>query len=784
MYFKIKQAKNIIRNGSAIVALSVLLFSNCATVFAADSSISKTGSDVGNGSGTQIRAGLPNKWVLSYDNKSGGPASAQIDDAIPDGSVFSPASVQAPPSWTTSYSNNDGVSYGASDTGTATTNLRFSNETVAESGNGTGQIASQPLASTAQSGTGEDAYIPIPYKGRYFGIVHHSAQASNELVCSSQIANACDNYPVALNLSGQTDFYTSINPLTYIDQSNDRLFFTVQRDTGYGIACWDLASDQLCAGNEYTQLSASGGVLGPAQPSRILGVVKNGSCLHAWDVNLVMYSFDPSTFSTNCGGFTTKNLATAYSLPVYVPGQHNVGTSNYGPVASAETIDGKIYFPVNYSFRADLNIFCGITSTNFCIQSRLVCFDPSTGNGTCAGWSNPSLGGANVATQLVTGIFKDINNNDNPCVFFIDILAGSTVPRCYDKTSGSSSTVPANLVSNVVNAAATIGSGTLMASYEEVTTTNTLGQTITVFPFTRFAAAANSGSAGCYNWTLGDECTGWGSNGDGETIWSAWSGSSSVNGGDTRDYGYAVDDTGCLLGLGDTGWLWSFSADNGAVPCRRTISSVTINPSNFYCSGNGNVTGWDKVRVSNLDLSDFNKVLVTVNDSNGNAVSGYEDIDLVPTSGLLDISGIPYSGTTQNISVKVLFLALNNDPWSGVNFPVASVTFSGDDAQICYETIAQDTCNVPNIVNAANSTTTQLSDSTTDVQSATYSMALKLTNGFVCGTTTSVPNDTNGTLAGNLAITGNNSRLFAGLLVFVVSTIGILRRHKRVSYKI
>lgn len=762
---------------SVVCSLSILLFANMGTVFAANSTLSKSGSDLGNGSTTQIRAGQQNKWVISYNNTSGGPASAQIDDAIPTGSLFSSGSVQAPPGWNTSYSTDNGGTYAAPDAGNSTTNLRFSNPSVSEPGNGSGEISSEPLASTAQSGTGEDAYMPIPYKGRYLGIVHHSTQAGNELVCSSQISGACSNYPAGLTVSGQTDFYTSINPLHYVDQATGRLFFAVQRDVGYGVACWDLNTDQMCAGNEYTELSASGAKLGADQPSRLLGVVKSGSCLHAWDTDLIMYSFNPSTFSTTCGGNTTQNLASTYGLPVYVPSQHNVGTSNYGPVASAEVIGGKVYFPVNYSFRADINILCGFGSTNYCENTRLVCYDPAVLSGQCAGYTTPSIGGGNALTQLVTGVFQDKNSSNSPCVFFVDTLATSTAVNCYN-TLGVFYAPAANLQNNVITDATNINN--FMASYEEVTTNNSAGDLITVFPFTRFTSSVDSGGGGCYNWTTGDECAGWGSNTDGETTWS------SINSGNTRDYGYAVDETGCLLGLGDAGWLWSFSADDGSVPCRRTVSTVTLNPSAYYCDGNGNVTGWNKVKVMNFNLADMDKILVTVKDSNGDPVSGYEDIDIALTAGELNISAIPYSGLTQNLSVDVLFLALNNNPWSGALKPVAMATFNGDDAQICYRTVAQDVCNVPIIVNTANSITTMLNGGTISNKTASKSLDLILSSGKVCGATTTTPNNSNASLAGNLAVTGQNAiRLLVIIFVMSVGSVAILmHRTKGIAHYI
>ncbi len=769
-----------------IVVLCVL---RLQIVSAASSSLNTTGKDSVTNNTSQVKAGNDIEWVISYDNSSSSPVSTVIDNLIAPGSSYKLNSVQLPPGWTSTFSTNGGGFYGSTDTGSSTTDLRFTNQVVANPSNGVGELVSQPLVSAAQSGTGEDAYIPIPFDGQVYGLIHHSTQAGNEIVCSQKDGTDCVGYPAALNLSGQTDFYTSINPLHYVDETNHRLFFTVQRDTGYGIACWDFQAVQFCAGNGYTELSSTGAKLSTRQPSRLLGLVNVGSCLYGWDVNLIMYTFDPATFSTTCGGFSNYDLATTYSLPVYVPSQHNVGGPNYGPVASAEVIDSKIYFPINYAFNADINFFCGGSPTNYCYNSRLVCFNPLSATGDCGGgWTTPSLGGANLNSRLVTGIFRDVNNSDNPCVYAINPLSGfSTATSCYNKTTGAGEAVPTNLVSNVVNDARAIsgegGSGFyLMASYEEINTTNSAGDSITIFPFTKFGAFGNSitGGAGCYNWNLADECAGWGSNSDGETSWA------SVNSGDTRDYGYSIDQTGCLLGLGDTGWLWSYNADDGSMPCQRSISSASLDPQAFYCSGTGNILGWNQVVTSSVDFSDFDEIQVTIRDVNGVVVPGYDAVDIVPLSGVLDISGIPYSGDTQDISVEVLLIALNGDPWSGPNSPIVTTTFNGDDAQICFETVAQDDCEFPNIINSATSTTTQLNDSSVDTQTSQDSMDLELSNGFVCGTqTTSQSNGLEGQ-DNVLSDTGQSTfgRIFIGLAILITVSMIYFGRSNFVRYKI
>lgn len=759
-----------------------------SSVYAANSSLSKRGYDTTTNSSTTIKSGVNNRWVIGYNNLSGSPASVLINDPIPAGSIFQTGSVQTPPGWITQYSSDQGNSYGVTDTGSNTTHLQFNNPLVAETANGSSEVATQPLATSSQSGTGEDAYMPIPYNGKVYGIIHHSTQAGNELVCSNTDGTICAGYPKALDLSGQTDFYTSLNSLSYLDKANGNLYFTAQRNNGFGMICWNLNSNNWCS-TGYTSLSASGAVLGADQPSRILGPAKVGNCLYGWDTNFVVYSYDITTMSAGCGTASTYPVGTTYSLPNYIPSEHNLLTSNYGPVSSLEVIDGKIYFVANYTFRADINLFCGITNTNYCETQKLICFDPTNVSGACMGWTTPNIGAAAQPIQYISTIFQDKGNSNNPCVALSEPNPGSmtTVVTCYDKTSGTSASVPANLVSNVFDDARVVindGGNALVSAFEEVVSTNSSGDIITVFPFTKGSIFGNNrtGGAGCYNWTTGDECVSWGSNSDGETHWDT------VNSGNTRDYGYAEDESGCLLGIGDAGWIWSFSPDDGSTPCRRTVANVDLNPAAYYCDGDGNVTGWNEVKVSSINFADLNELRVSIFDNNGNPVGGYQDISLLP-SGTLDISSIPYAGDTQHLTIKVLFVAQNTNPWANGNAPIVQATFSGDDAQFCFTTIAQDNCQIPSIINQANSTTTQLDDSTQDTKNASVSLALITSQNQQCGVTISNIDDNNSKGSSLLATTGGKAILGVliigmSLIVYTVYKYGVPNmRKKSISFR-
>ena len=752
---------------------------------AANSSLSLSGKDSVLNSTTTTERGNVVDWVLGYKNLSGSPASTQVHNVIPANTTYVPNSLQAPSSWTKNYSSNNESSYGVVDTGVSTTDIQLTAQ-VPSGGPGSGQAAPQPISATQQSGTGFDAYMPIPYGDRTYAIVHHSTEVGMELVCSLRAGGSCPGFPLALNVSGQTDFFTSINPMHYVDTSG-RLFFAVQRSVGFGVFCYDLAAGGNCS-TPYTQWSAAGAVLGSQQPSRVLGVIEENGCLYGWDTNLVMYSFDPTNFATVCGAFGSRNLASGYSIPTYNPSTHNLSSSNYGPVASAQVIGGKVYFPVNYSFNDDLNLFCGFGSTNYCENSRLVCFDPLAASGVCSSWIPPSLGGANTPAVLATTVFNDVTNN-RPCTVVIDVTPGtySSNLACFNAATGASVADPANFQSNLIDDARAISgeSGSniyLMASYEEVTSTLPNGHTVTVMPFTKFGdllGNAIRGGAGCYDWTIADECLAWGSSADGETNWTAWGSSTAVNAGNTRDYGYAVDDAGCLLGLGDAGWLWSFNVDDASVPCRRSVSESTVTPSSFYCDGEaGHISGWDEVRVSNIALGDFSSILVTIKDSNGDIVSGYDGLDILPGGGVLDISTIPYSGNTQDISVTVTLVAQNDNPWSGVQ-PYVGVTFNGDDAQICFQTTVTTECSVTEILNESDAETIQLSDSSTHISTANSTIAVSGGNNCPATVASSTGNASNSPTA-QLASTGSGrviqSIIFG--LVLVLSAVGLSYRRK------
>ena len=105
-----------------------------------------------------------------------------------------------------------------------------------------------------------------------------------------------------------------------------------------------------------------------------------------------------------------------------------------------------------------------------------------------------------------------------------------------------------------------------------------------------------------------------------------------VNGGHTSDYAYTYDQaTGCMWGLGDAGFLWSFDARTGDNPCRVGKQAVElVSPTAFYCDGKpGHVQGWDAVRFVSTHLDAFAEIRVTLLDSTGAPVPGFTDVALL-----------------------------------------------------------------------------------------------------------------------------------------------------------
>jgi hypothetical protein len=227
-----------------------------------------------------------------------------------------------------------------------------------------------------------------------------------------------------------------------------------------------------------------------------------------------------------------------------------------------EIINGNIYFVINYATQSPA------------IDSRISCFDPTT-TARCAGWTSADAPNAISGTNLYHTIFSYLDTSGvSQAVCANQRLIDPIL--CFDLTTGASASAP-----NIFSLAP---AGKSNYVFEELV----IG-TKAYFPIGW--PAGTTSAALCWDFATQGACSGFGTNG--YKPWDGSDGGTAVNGGDTRDYGYAISN-GCMYGLGDAGVLWSFDPDTGSVPgsascavAGETTSNTTGTSPGLPNSGSG-----------------------------------------------------------------------------------------------------------------------------------------------------------------------------------------------------
>ncbi len=164
-----------------------------------------------------------------------------------------------------------------------------------------------------------------------------------------------------------------------------------------------------------------------------------------------------------------------------------------------------------------------------------------------------------------------------------------------------------------------------------------------------------------------------------------------------------VGTTDCMAEDGDAGVIQFFSATTGNANCSDASGQLTVSPSSFYCDGgSGHVTSWQALNLVGVTSANYASATVTITDSLGNPVAGFNNITVPDTQQSVDLSGIPTTGTTATLHVSVTLINLHGAPNASFN-----VLYTGDAAQVCYQTQIPPTCIAPTAVsNVANAVTT------------------------------------------------------------------------------
>lgn len=647
----------------------------------AQDAVSKTGTAQSTDSTTEVVGGDTVRWVIDYDNVSGGVLEGvQIDDPIGANQSFVPGSLEVPPGWQALFSTN-GINFSTTEPLTGVTDLRATADLVPP-GTGVAAALPRPFEPTL-TGSGGDGTNPILFGDRIFTHFHHQPADRNQINCIERsTGQVCAGYPYTFESTpgpgragGQgfgdisTTFWPEQDQNDGLSIKGTRLFYGAQRALDWGVGCWDLATAENCG---YLELAADR-IFPNLNPAVFEGPHRIGDRLYFADFRNQVFCFDLAT-ETACPGFPVDVADVGDGMP-------DVDVSKHSVVMALEVIGDRLYFIQNY---------VGVQTAIGVLGAVLTCFD-STTNTRCAGWTSELVPGSDIgispasagtyARKTPAGTADAVcvqgnqsANPENPGAYF---------HQCYDLNTAAQVPVPAKL--DAVLKPGASGS-TLFLEMEDGIRT--------YFPHRFFdndqdfpGTSVWKGETICYDWSLRDVCPNFdlvdGQN-DGLRRWV-------VDVGVTQDYGYASDGT-CLFGLGNQGVLWSFDPESGSTPCLTT--DLTLTAPDFFCDGEGHPFTWDRIELSDIDLTpgvDFSIFDVKVFDNLGTLRLG--PIKMVGTSGVLDLSGIPVGPNTETLTVEIQATALSTAPWDDGDPPLVVTTFDADaSAQFCFETQIPDVC--------------------------------------------------------------------------------------------
>lgn len=647
---------------------------------AADASVlHKSAQNVTHQGASQADHGDVVNWVLGYtDNGSAAPAAATITDPVDTAAqTYVPGSLKVPPGWSPSWST-DGTTFQGSDTGAATTAVRATTSSARQGGTNLSADLLPPLQSVATA-TGGDGFTPTIYRAdgkvEAWNLFHHSAAPAAVVVCTDlTTGQACAGgpWPKPINAtpgplgSGATsDLATaSIEQFVRDPGRPGVMYYPAFAATTVGVACLDLGARANCG---YWPLIDRGGA--PSSVNGIGGLAEQGGNLYGV----------ASTGQVLCLSMASRTPCAGQPYAAIVPpnnDQPGIPKNEY--IGAMVAVDGKVF--------ASSSPLGSSTGRH---PPAIGCFDPGT-QASCDGWSTPHAIGADGAYSYDIYAGYDTGGHANR------VCATATTPAMRSACFGFDGTAAA-----APSGFDGLPSGAQAFSPDTATTPD--GHLRAYFGIWGGSVA---GATVCHDWTIDGPCAGFPLPATHPT----------VNGGATRDYGYAYDTTsGCLFGLGDAGVLFSLDPLTAATPCLHSGASVKVTPSAFYCDGgDGHVQGYQNARLENIDVShvDLSASTATVTDDDGTTIA----TPSFGADGSLDLSGI--SATAHpSIAVTTHLVLKNGADFTATNHPALVAAYSGDAPQVCFQTKISDTCTVTGVTNTAtgSDTTGDLTSNTVDV---------------------------------------------------------------------
>ena len=706
---------------SALIAMA-LVFSGVAIATASGASaattglgtLTKTGKDLTNGS-TAVAGGASGtanpgdtlQWVLNYSNTQSTSVNANITDPITGDQAYVPGSLQAPPGMTPQYSTNGGTSYTTTEPASGV-NAVGATGTVVPGTTGASSPFDAPTSSFKTSTTGGDGWQAMTYNGNVYLHHHHfypseGGGTARQLDCYNLISGAkCSGYSggggnitstsgTGLCFSnGCGNLATGTFGWSYLDPATGKMYFaaSIVGTTTFGIQCFDLNTNTSCGFFlNYTGSITAGTGTSPVYVVNTVGLATIGTKLYMLDSNGHIDCFDTAT-SAACAPPYTQ---------VYPFGTPNTTADNwdlgfYGNVQS--------FGSSTYVWSTNFNATTGTTYVG--------CLNAVT--------NTPCFTAINVGKAIQAPLAPVLN------------AAGAVIGACLETSPGTANAWTCWNTSGQVMTQKYPQQAAGFVGYVDSTTTGWgaggvyVSGTKVYMAYNSYATSPGTTTYTCWDWSLnggaGGSCAGF----TNPT-------SATLNGGTAVDVrAYTINAVtsfpGCLVEDGDSGVLQFFNEKTGA-PCTTSTGSASVKPSAYYCDGGSNhVTGWKNFVISGVTSSQYTGATYTVSDANGNPVPGFTGVTLSNTQQVVDLSSIPYSGTTTSLTVSVKLL--NADSTAK---PIVTLNYSGDPMQVCFKTTVPKTCvatgtTAPDVANAVTTIPGGATDGPTGVSSGTATFTI------------------------------------------------------------
>ncbi len=422
-----------------------------------------------------------------------------------------------------------------------------------------------------------DGWTPTLVGDRIFSLNHHQPHGRNSLICVERSTREfCAGYP-----TNPGTFTNDVSALAH-DPVTNTLWFTKQTTDRFGVECWSPATDRSCG---ITWL-ATKGVLRSNNERNTRGShpVAVGGRIYTIEDSGLMHCVNPSDGSV-CAGYprATSFLGGGNGMPADVL----VGNFDQFFAPAVVVIDE---FVVSSTVAVGHGVY-------------VQCFDTGSAR-PCRGWGDPVraelLGepGFGADSEVYIHVHAGVDARpDGVCAQD----AGALQCWTLDARSLDDAGLDAALASTVrPRASLHVGERSYFTDQRSERTT-------------------------CWEWTSRSSC--------GERIWSSDLDPNQTRNRAPNPYGYAW--TGeCLIGLGDTGYFWSFDRD------LRDCGADGAESRLYPCACADGRTAWGVLRLDLDELADLGgRPELSFFDPAGNLVFG--PIDLRAVGGEIDLAGLP-----------------------------------------------------------------------------------------------------------------------------------------------